>query len=139
MSELSELKYDADIGCHVGTHDLDGELVEVCIDASEKTVDVDQLTTVAQSVIDNWPDIHVRLASTVADELHANNYVDETSEVTIANCIPFLLRVYASPDSEISVTIAFDVPSVLDAEVEYIDVEEEINGEWSSVEICPTE
>lgn len=139
MSKLPELTYDSDIGCHIATHDLNGELIEVCVDASENTIDVGRLTDEAQSVVDNWSETHPRMALMVAAELLSAKRIKDASKVTAAKCLPFLLRVYASPDSETSITVAFNVPSVLDDEAEYIDVEEELTGAWSSVEICDVE
>ena len=139
MPKLAKLKYDTDTCCHTCKHKLGGAKVDVVIDASEEAVDLQKLTEVAQLISDGWATRHQRLAKFVADELVSNDYISDVSLVSAAECIPFSLRVYADPDCEISYTIAFNVPSVLDDDDEYVDVEEEINAEWINTEVCSTE
>ena len=139
MTKLAKLKYDADSCCHTCTHKLGNAKVDVIIDISEETVDLKKLTEVAQMVSDEWAVRHKRLAKVVAEELLTNEYIADASKIGAAQCVPFYLRVYADPDFVISYTVAFNVPSVLDDDDEYVDVEEELNGEWINTEICSTE
>lgn len=113
--------------------------VDVIVDISEETVDLDRLAEVAQMVSDEWAVRHKRLAKVVAEELASSEYITDASKIGATQCVPFYLRVYADPDREISYTVAFRVPSALDDDDEYVDVEEEVNGEWVNSEICSTE
>lgn len=139
MLRLAELEFDEVEHCYSCKHTLGRAAVEVFIDVSEESVELSRLVEVAQSVSDSWQSRHERLTKLAAEELASNDYVGDASEVVPEDCIPFYLRVYADPDGEISYTIAFNVPSVLDVEDEYVDVEEEISGEWVNTEVCSTE
>lgn len=135
MTKLAKLKYDAHSCGHTCKHKLGNAKVDI----SEETVDLEKLTEVAQMVSDEWSVRHKRLAKVIAEELLTNEYIADASKIGAAQCVPFYLRVYADPDCVISYTVAFNVPSVLDDDDEYVDVEEEVNGEWVNSEICSTE
>ena len=139
MAKLAKLKFDEEMCCYTCRHKLGTAKVDVHIDISEETVDVDRLTGVAQKVIDDWAARHKRLAKLVGDELASNEYIAKASKIGAAQCVPFYLGVYADSEGEISYTVGFNVPSVLDDEDKYVEVEEEINAEWVNTDICSTE
>ena len=139
MSILAKLKFDPDLDSYVCRHKLGMANVDVVADLSEASVELSDLAAVIQSVSKDWAKRHKRLAQLAAEELLANDYVETATEIKAADCKPFYLRVYADPDGEISYTIAFNIDSVLDADEEYVDIEEEIGGDWVNTEICCTE
>ena len=139
MAKFGKFQHDPDTGFYTCRHKLAGKSIEIHIDPSEESVDRDELIKHAESTVDDWPQRHTRLTAVVAQELVANDYLTDAADLKPGDCQPFYLRIYADPDGEISYTVAFNVPSVLDDEDEYVDVEEEITGAWVNVEVCSTE
>jgi hypothetical protein len=139
MPKLGKLTFDVDTVWHTCKHQLGDVEIDVYLETGEETADTDQLAEAAQSVSDDWETRHPRLTELVARELAANGYLDEASEFEPGDCLPFYLGVAADPAGEISYTISFSVPSVLDGNEEYVDVEEEIHGAWVNTEVCCSE
>jgi|GEM_PF-3056255 hypothetical protein len=139
MPKLGQLIFDADTAWHTCKHQLGDVEIDIFLETGEATAGIDRFAAAAQSVSDDWETRHPRLTELVARELAANGYLDETSEVGPGDCLPFYLGVAIDPEGEISYTISFSVPSVLDGDEEYVDVEEEIDGAWINTEVCCSE
>jgi hypothetical protein len=138
MSTIGKLKYDDDTGCHTCKHILGTTTIRLYLDATEGSVPVDRLKEIAQGISDDWEKRHSRLSKLVAQELVSSRELKNALKLRTGDCVPFYLRVEADSDGEINYTAAFKVPALLRKD-EYVDVQEEISGQWVNTEVCCTE
>lgn len=137
MAKTPRLAFDPDLEVYTGKMSLGKARVDVTAEAADERA-LKLLRQAIQRVGDDWPERHARLSLLVEEELRATGRLTADRQVVPEQIVPFSLGLHAAPEGEISYSVGYDVDAVL-ADDEYVDVEEEINGDWSHCEVRSTE
>jgi hypothetical protein len=136
--QLGKLKFDKNLNSHCCDCRLSGHKVGVTIDASEASADVKTFIQTAEEILSSWETLQPKLCKIARDEIISSGSADDVPKLKPADVIPFSFILTANDDGEVWYSFGLNVPSVLDDD-EYVDICREVNGAWTTSEVCCTE